>query len=111
MKKSSPDMRGCACDQFESNEIRNRYAANKMKITLYRSWLCPRCYMAKKYLGEIRKLYPALEIEEVDCLSQPARAFRDGIRMIPAVKIGEAQLSGLYLTKAQLNSFIDRHST
>lgn len=78
------------------------------QITFYRSNLCPRCHLARKYLQQLAAADSSLRIEEIDALLSPRRAWLDGIRMIPAVKIGDQILSGLYLSKAAIAAFIAR---
>ena len=77
-----------------------------MHITLYKSATCPRCYLAKKYLHEIASTDPTISIEEVEILSSPVKAWKDGIRMIPALKIDSRIKSGLYLNKEDIMDFI-----
>lgn len=78
-----------------------------MRITLYKSSLCPRCHLAKKALLELTENRPEFEVELVDILTSPRRTLQDGIRMIPALKIGERLLSGVYLKKAAIARFLD----
>lgn len=78
-----------------------------MQITLYRSVLCPRCFLARKYLQEITQHKSNVTIVEVDILSQPMKTWQDGIRMIPALKIEDKILSGVFLNKKQIKSFIE----
>ena len=82
-----------------------------MKITLYRSNLCPRCYLARKYLREIVGDDPDIQIEEVDILGSPQRCLQNGIRMVPALVVGEDKLSSIFLNKKTIASFISRHRT
>ncbi|WP_458778239.1 hypothetical protein [Desulforhopalus sp. 52FAK] len=49
---------------------------------------------------------PEIQIEEVDILTSPATAWRDGIKMIPAIKIDEAVLSSLYLSPRKIEDFV-----
>jgi hypothetical protein len=77
-----------------------------MKITLYKSSLCPRCYLARKSLQQLLAAYPDIELECVDILVSPRRALRDGIRMIPAIKAGERLLSGVYLDRKAIAAFL-----
>ncbi|EKD35233.1 MAG: Glutaredoxin 2 [uncultured bacterium] len=77
-------------------------------ITFYRSNLCPRCHLARKYLQQLASADSSLRIEEVDALLSPRQAWQDGIRMIPAVKIGDQILSGLYLSRDDIAAFIAR---
>jgi len=85
-----------------------------MKVTLYKSSLCPRCHFARRSLEHLRTLQPDIELELVDILTSPRRAFRDGVRMIPAIRIGDRFLSGLYLNRESIAAFLDtarpRHS-
>lgn len=76
-----------------------------MKITLYKSSLCPRCYFAKKALEECTRSQADVELEYVDIISSPKRVVQDGIKMIPAIKVGNRVLSGIFLTKAQIATF------
>ena len=77
-----------------------------MRITLYNSSLCPRCHLAGKWLNRAAQVYPEIEIDAVDILAAPGRAWRDGIRMIPALKAGDRQLSGLYLSERDIATFL-----
>jgi predicted DsbA family dithiol-disulfide isomerase len=81
-----------------------------MKITLYRSNLCPRCFLARKYLLEIVGDGSDVQIEEVDILGSPQRCLKDGIRMVPALVIDRDKLSGVFLSKKAIQSFITRHT-
>ena len=75
-------------------------------ITLYRSAICPRCHMARKHLIGLQKQYGEFFIEEVDIMVNPLRTWQDGIRMIPALKIDDKILSGLYLGREAIEKFI-----
>jgi len=80
-----------------------------MQIIFYRSNLCPRCFFAKKYLLEIVEVDPHIQIEEVDILGSPQRCLQDGIRMVPALTIDGDKLSGVFLSKEKIRTFIDSH--
>ena len=77
-----------------------------MTIILYRTRLCPRCYMAKKHLLELTSDHPQLVVEEREVLLDPMGIGREGIRMIPAIRIGDRVLSGLYLTRDGIADFL-----
>ncbi len=79
-----------------------------MQITLYRSFLCPRCYLAKKYLLEIAQQKEDITITEVDIMNHPLKTWQDGIRIIPALKCGDTTLSGVFLYKEQIINFIEQ---
>jgi predicted DsbA family dithiol-disulfide isomerase len=79
-----------------------------MHITLYKSSLCPRCYIAKKALLELAGNNTDLHIEEVDIITSPGK-FRDaGISMIPAIKIGDEVLSSFFLRRNTIRKFVER---
>lgn len=77
-----------------------------MRVTLYKSSLCPRCHLARKWLERGARAYPQIEIDYVDILRSPVRAVKDGVRMIPALKAGERTLSGLYLSERDITTFL-----
>jgi hypothetical protein len=81
-----------------------------MRITFYKSRLCPRCFLAKKHLLAVRSIHPHLEIEEVELLISPLRTWRDGIKMVPALKVGDSILSGVYLSEKAIRDFIAMES-
>lgn len=62
--------------------------------------------MARKHLRALCADKPHVEIEEVELLTSPGRILRDGIRMIPALKIGEEVLSGLHLSQQAIADFL-----
>ena len=77
-----------------------------MRIVFYKSVLCPRCYLAKKYLLAVCSTLPDVQIEEVEFMKSPVQAWQEGIRMVPTVKIGDNILSGLYLNKELIANFV-----
>ncbi len=77
-----------------------------MHIIFYKSKLCPRCFITRRHLSALRCKHPHLQIEEVEVLTSPLRAWRDGIMMVPALKIGDSVLSGLYLNKGKIANFL-----
>lgn len=81
-----------------------------MKIFLYRSFLCPRCSVARRHLLALCSTLNNVEVEEIEYLSSPRRAWQDNIKMIPAIKIGDDLLSGLFLTKKEIADFVIRHA-
>jgi len=80
-----------------------------MHVTLYKSALCPRCHMARKYLMEIISEDPEVCLQEIDVMTAPRQSWIDGIRMIPALKIDNHILSALYLGKSAIAEFIASH--
>lgn len=78
-----------------------------MKITFYRSALCPRCFVTHRILLEIIQGNKDMEVEEIDILSHPLKTWSDGIRIFPALKIDERILSGVFLGREKMESFIN----
>ncbi len=78
-----------------------------MRITFYRSAICPRCMLVA---GELKKLEKEfnLEVTEVELTKNPLKTWKAGIRMIPALECNGEILTGLYLSAKQLRSFIEQ---
>jgi hypothetical protein len=80
-----------------------------MKVTFYKSILCPRCALVGLTLQKIIKAQPAaFGLETVEVTTSPLRAWRDGIRMIPALRCGNLILAGFTLTKAEISAFLEK---
>ena len=62
--------------------------------------------MALKVLREILEKNNDHELETVDVLAQPKRAFRAGIKMIPTIEAGGKKISGIILKKDQIEHFL-----
>ncbi len=78
-----------------------------MKITFYGSNLCPRCHITRRILFDLTSGYDDREIEEVDVLRHPLRAWSDGIRLFPALKIGGRILSGVWIGRKKIQAFLN----
>ena len=60
-------------------------------------------------LNRLRQEYPGLEVEEVDVVVHPLRAWRNGVRMIPALQTGDEHLAGFILKAEDIRRFAARH--
>jgi hypothetical protein len=78
-----------------------------MKITFYHSSLCPRCLFTRRILLEIIQRNQGMEIEEINILAHPVKTWSDGIRLFPALKIDDSILSGVFLGREKMESFIN----
>ena len=67
--------------------------------------------MVGRELTRLQQEFPKLEIEKVDILTSPARALKQGVRMIPTLQAGEDTLSGIFLSSSQIKAFIADHYT
>ena len=79
-----------------------------MDIKFYKSSLCPRCYLAKKKLYKLAGEYKDIEITEIDVLTSPGIARKDGILMIPAITVGDNKLSALFLGQEKIEKFLKK---
>lgn len=79
-----------------------------MTIILYRTRLCPRCYLARKHLLDLTRHRPDLIVEEREILRDLIATGRDGITMIPAIKVGDRVLSGIYLDRHRIEAFLQQ---
>jgi len=78
-----------------------------MKITFYRSHLCPRCLFTHMVLMEIIHDNKTIEIEEINVLAHPLKTWSSGIRIFPALKIDNRILSGVLLSRRKIEQFIN----
>lgn len=65
--------------------------------------------LVRRELNRLRQEYPTLKVEEVDVVVNPLRAWRSGIRMIPALQAGDELLAGFFLQTEKIRRFVDRH--
>lgn len=80
-----------------------------MLITFYRSALCPRCALVRRYLRECLGEQYNKKVLEIDTLMHPLQTWKEKIRMIPALKCGDDVLSGIMLSRDAVSSFLNRH--
>ncbi len=59
-----------------------------MKITYYKSLLCPRCIPTNRLVARLRQDHPEIEIEEIEVLTNLPRAMHDGVAMLPTLIAG-----------------------
>jgi hypothetical protein len=60
-----------------------------MKITYYKSFVCPRCIPTGRVIERVRREHPEIEVEEIEVLTNLSRALHDGVMMIPTIIIGD----------------------
>lgn len=66
--------------------------------------------MAGLALKKLQQEMVDLEIETVEVTTSPLRSWKDGIRMVPALRGGGKTLSGLTLSSEKIRLFIERIS-
>ena len=50
-----------------------------------------------------------VELETIEISTNFSRAWQAGVRMFPALKIGDDSLSGVLLSEEKIRAFIDSH--
>ncbi len=63
-------------------------------------------------VGELKKVlqdHPEAELETIEIGSNLGRSWKAGIRLFPALKIGDDILSGVLLSKEKIRTFIEKH--
>lgn len=80
-----------------------------MKITLYKSALCPRCHAVRAMLKEFQQRHPDVELKEVELLSSPLKTLQAGVRMIPAVELGGQRLAMVLPDRTRLFAFLEEN--
>ncbi len=65
--------------------------------------------IVSRELTRLQQEFPRLAIEKVDILTSPARALKQGVRMIPTLQAGEDTLTGVFLSAARIRNFIVDH--
>lgn len=64
--------------------------------------------MAKKALDELLTDMDDIQLEEVEILSSPLRALKDGVKFIPTLQCGQERLSGILLSRDKIAAFIEK---
>lgn len=77
-----------------------------MQVTFYKTFLCPRCFLAERALKKLQGEFPELTIETVEVTREPLRAWRDGVRMLPALNCNGKTLSRVFLSTTTLRDFL-----
>jgi hypothetical protein len=62
--------------------------------------------MAAQHLRRIAEDDSSLQVTEIEVTNHPLRIWRQGIRMIPTLQIGQQTLRGVYLGRKRIENFI-----
>lgn len=61
-------------------------------------------------LKRLAETYPELQLEEIEIVSRDfSRAWKEGIRAFPAIKMGGDILAGLTLDRQKIEEFVTGH--
>jgi predicted DsbA family dithiol-disulfide isomerase len=77
-----------------------------MKVEFYRTLLCPRCLLVAHELKRLQREFPHLEIETIEVATNLVRVREAKVRTVPALKVGDAMLTGFLLTPAKIRRFL-----
>lgn len=77
-----------------------------MHVILYKTFLCPRCFLAGRALRQLQREFPDLTVETVEVTREPLRAWQAGVRMLPAVTGNGRIASGVFLSLSTLRDFL-----
>lgn len=66
--------------------------------------------MAKKALDELllEKNNEDIQLEEVEILTNPLRALKDGVTFIPTLKYGDLKINGILLSHKKIAQFFKK---
>jgi len=79
-----------------------------MKIQVYMTAVCPRCLYLSKILKEINRRHPELEIEYIDLLTDFSRFTNAGIKVFPAIVIGDDMRSWIVPKRNEVIEFVEQ---
>lgn len=81
-------------------------AATSTHVTFYHSKFCPRCHLSGLWLTRALERHPHITVTKVELLTNRARARADGVTTIPALVAPGATLTGVVLTPARIERFL-----
>jgi len=66
--------------------------------------------MAKKALDELltERNNDDTTLEQVEIITNPLRALKDGVKFIPTIAVGEQKISGILLSKEKIAGFLEK---
>ena len=79
----------------------------RMKIKYYKSVVCPRCIPVSAVLSEWKQRHPEVEVEVMEVLFHPAKAYEAGVRRIPSLEIDGEIKSWFLPSKEEVRSFLE----
>ena len=82
-----------------------------MKVEVYMTAICPRCLYISRILKELNQKHPELEIEYIDLITDFKRFNKAGIKIFPAIVIGDDIRSWVMPRKSEIIEFIEQASS
>ena len=62
--------------------------------------------MVRRVLDKLQPEFPNLALKEIDIVTHPGTAWKNGVRMIPTLVCGDRRLAGIYLSASRIRSFL-----
>ncbi|MDH5518754.1 MAG: thioredoxin family protein [Gammaproteobacteria bacterium] len=79
-----------------------------MKVQVYMTAICPRCLYISRILKELNQIHPELEIEYIEMLTDFKRFTEAGIKIFPAIVIGDDMRAWVMPKKSEIVNFIEQ---
>lgn len=79
-----------------------------MKVQVYMTAICPRCLYISSVLKELNQRHPELEIEYIDLLTDFNRFSKVGIKVFPAIVIGDDMRAWIVPKKKEIVEFVEQ---
>ena len=79
-------------------------------ISFYHISLCPRCARVRKHLQDLLGDSYAASVTEINVGANPLKAWKNGIKMVPALSCSDDLVSGVILSRKSLEQFLQRNS-
>jgi len=79
-----------------------------MKIQVYMTAICPRCLYISRVLKELNQTHPELDIEYIEMLTDFKRFSKAGIKIFPAIVIGNDMRAWIMPKKSEIVEFVEQ---
>lgn len=81
-----------------------------MKVEVYMTAICPRCLYISRILKELNQKHPELDIEYIDLLTDFKRFNEAGIKIFPAIVIGDDVRAWIMPKRSEIIEFVEEAS-
>lgn len=78
-----------------------------MKVEVYMTAICPRCLYISRILKELNQKHPELDIEYIDLLTDFKRFNKAGIKIFPAIVIGDDVRAWVMPKRSEIIEFVE----
>jgi len=60
-----------------------------VKITYYKSIICPKCIPTNRLIKQLKREYPEIQIEEIEIITHMSQAKKEGVHHVPTLIVGD----------------------